>query len=490
MRLLAGAFFLLLVAGCTSLPSVRAPTEGQGLRYEVAISRDASQLVVEAVVPPGLQPYFGMATGAVSYVRDLHVGIDGSWTRVAAVDTFYWLPDCAERGCRLRYRFALREAAKALHDVDRAMALAPDLLEAPASTWLLRPIGLARTSYRLHVVPTGDVRFATGLYPARDGEALAFEGDISQLVLSPYTVFGHFDVESITNGDRKLGMDVVVPRAFGDRKAELRDWAQRSATAVADYYGSFPVPHALLIVAPSESDDVLNGRTLGNGGASSIVWVGRKVTEEILREDWVLPHELVHMAMPSVVDDKHRWFEEGVATYVEGLARARAGELPEEAFWGDMFEGLPKGLPHRGDRGLDHTPTWGRRYWGGTLFCFLADMEIRRRSSGRASLADALRGIVRAGGNVAVGWSLEKTLATGDAAVGLNVLRELHQRMGSRPMPIDLGALWSRLGVSVEDGRVVLDDDAPGSALRRALTQGTERGATRAERASASARVE
>ena len=49
----------------------------QGLRYEVAVPGDASVLVVEAAVPAGLPPYFGMARGAVPFVRELHVTTDG-----------------------------------------------------------------------------------------------------------------------------------------------------------------------------------------------------------------------------------------------------------------------------------------------------------------------------------------------------------------------------------------------------------------------------
>ena len=58
---------------------------------------------------------------------------------------------------------------------------------------------------------------------------------------------------------------------------------------------------------------------------------------------------------------------------------------------------MPKGLPAAGDRGLDYTPTWGRTYWGGALFCLLADIDIRKRTSNRFGLQDALRAIVAAG---------------------------------------------------------------------------------------------
>jgi hypothetical protein len=35
-----------------------------------------------------------------------------------------------------------------------------------------------------------------------------------------------------------------------------------------------------------------------------------------------------------------------------------------EQVWGDMLRDMPQGLPHAGDRGLDHTHTWGRTYGG------------------------------------------------------------------------------------------------------------------------------
>lgn len=462
---LAGLVSLLGV-GCASLPRARAPSEGEGLRYEVAVPGDASVLVVEAAVPAGLPPYFGMARGAVPFVRELHVTTDGErWSRVAATDTFFFIPECAPRGCRLRYQFALETAARTLRDVDRARVLAPSVFEAPPSTWLLRPIGHASGPYTLHVMPTAGVRFVTGLFPLEED---TWTGDVGQLGLSPYTVLGRFGVELVRPDQHGAAIQVVVPRTLEASRAVLREWVERSARVVANYYERFPVRHALVILAPRPGAGVRHGRTLGNGGAATIVWVGEDTSAEDLERDWVLPHELVHMALPSV-DESHRWFEEGVATYVEKVARVSAGEVAEEAFWGELLEGLPKGLPHQGDRGLDHTPTWGRRYWGGALFCFLADVEIRRRTEGRASLADALRGIVKSGGSVAVSWDFRRALAAGDAAVGVPVLRELHDRMGERPMPVDLGALWSRLGVSLADGRVVLDDGAPASAFRRSL---------------------
>ena len=117
-------------------------------------------------------------------------------------------------------------------------------------------------------------------------------------------------------------------------------------------------------------------------GRAITIAVGRASSASDFAEDWVLTHEMVHLAFPSVPEE-HHWIEEGSATYVEPIARARTGDLSPEKVWGDLVDGLPKGLPQAGDRGLDFTPTWGRTYWGGALFCLLADIEIRKRTETR-----------------------------------------------------------------------------------------------------------
>jgi hypothetical protein len=48
----------------------------------------------------------------------------------------------------------------------------------------------------------------------------------------------------------------------------------------------------------------------------------------------------------------------------------------------------------------------------------LADIRIRRETSNRYGLRDALRAIVSAGGNIENTWQLESALETGDHGVG------------------------------------------------------------------------
>ena len=126
---------------------------------------------------------------------------------------------------------------------------------------------------------------------------------------------------------------------------------------------------------------------------------------------------------------------------------------------------MPQGLPGPGDAGMDHTPTWGRIYWGGAIFCLRADVEMLRRSAGRVGLQQALQGVLAAGGNYGVPWSVARTLAAADAAVGDTVLTQLYRRIKDTPAPPDLDALWRELGVG-SDG---FDEAAPLAAVRRAI---------------------
>ena len=127
-----------------------------------------------------------------------------------------------------------------------------------------------------------------------------------------------------------------------------------------------------------------HGTTFGDGGAAIRVGLGRDTPASFLANDWVMTHEMVHLAIPEIGDD-HEWLTEGIPTYVEPLGRAQAGQIRPEKVWADLVWGLPKGLPDPGDRGLDHMPTWGRTYWGArSSVC----SPISRPASGRPDERD------------------------------------------------------------------------------------------------------
>jgi hypothetical protein len=252
--------------------------------------------------------------------------------------------------------------------------------------------------------------------------------------------------------------------------AGIHTWIERSATIVRDYYGVFPTRSLTLRIAALPGRGVRNGRAFGYSGARIGLAVGRETTAQALLSDWVLVHEMIHLALPDV-GEEHHWLSEGLATYVEGVARVQAGNMTATELWQEYVESMPKGRPQAGDRGLDHTPTWARTYWGGALFCLTADVAIRERTAGRLGLQDALRAIARQSGGMLVSWPIGRVFAVGDEATGTTVLADLYAAARDAPLDTELDSLWARLGVAVEAGTVRLRPDGPEARLREALTR-------------------
>jgi hypothetical protein len=244
-------------------------------------------------------------------------------------------------------------------------------------------------------------------------------------------------------------------------RAATLEWISKSACAVTEYYGHFPVAHLRIIIVPLDrGKGVVFGRTFIPGPVPVVrVMIGRVASEADLREDWVMTHEMVHLAFPAV-PEQHHWIEEGIATYVEPIARAQIGDLTPGKVWRDLVDGLPRGLPEVGDRGLDNTHTWGRTYWGGALFCVLAEVEIHRRTNNKFGLQDALRAIAKKG-NMLQDWPLTRALKLGDDAIGAPVLTELFDKMKDAPLDPNLPKLWQDLGVKVAGDSVNFDPNAP-----------------------------
>jgi len=251
-------------------------------------------------------------------------------------------------------------------------------------------------------------------------------------------------------------------------RAALLGWVSQAARAVSAYFGRFPVPHARVRIFAEGGGEVSHGTSFGDDGAWCRISVGRRTTVADLDRDWMLTHEFVHFGFPSV-PHRHHWIEEGTATYVEPIARVQIGNLSAAEVWSDLLRDMRQGLPEEGDQGLDNTHTWGRTYWGGALFCLLADIGIRKNTANAKGLEDALRAINRAGGNIQEDWPLERALETGDKATDGETLMELYKKMRAQPVMVDLPDLWKQLGVGRAEGKIVFDDGAPLAGVRRAI---------------------
>ncbi len=483
MRWVCAAVGLAIAApGCAARDSHPASPLGgsrTSWRYDVVPVADGAELAIEAWLPPGSLADLVVKTGADPFVRDLEVEDADGWSDVPRRGAAFHVPECS-RGCHLRYRFALRRAAGALHSIDGAKAWGP-VLEASPSVWLLHPtLAPEGTRYRFHVpTPAGGegTTFVTGVFAAEDGPPDTYEADAANIGVAPYAAFGPMRVHHV-EAVAGTTLDVaVVPSPLAVDDEAIVGWASHSARTMARFFGCFPIERVMVLVVPDDGTTVRHGETMGDGGASIVVEVGSRATREALDADWVLPHEMTHLAVPSVAR-RHHWLEEGLAVYLQPIARARAGEIPPEEVWREFAAGMPRGVPATGQaEALDGARDWARVYWGGATFCLMADLEIRLRTRNRVGLADALRGVLASGGSVASVWDFQRVLETADAAVGVPALETIHEEMSRRAWAVDLPALFGALGVVVEGQNVRLVDDAPLAALRRAITEPLPEGA-------------
>jgi hypothetical protein len=275
----------------------------------------------------------------------------------------------------------------------------------------------------------------------------------------------------IEQGSAKIETS-VGDGAFNVSDADLRTWIHNAADSVATYYGRFPLDRVDLRISPGGRAGVGHGMTWPDHGGGLIkIRVGSDTTAHDFADDWMLTHEMTHLAFPSMPDE-HHWIEEGIATYIEPIARVRAHHLDENEMWFELVRDLHQGLPREGEQGLDRTHTWANTYWGGALFCFVSDVEIHRATHNAKGLDDALRAILNAGGNINEDWTLARALQTGDRGTGTHVLEDDYADMGNQYHMVDLDAMWRELGVARDGDHVVFNDSASMAATRHAITWG------------------
>ncbi len=481
-----------LTRGVLSHGSARrlAPPSPVLADYTARWDAGAGVLSVQGHVEPGAGAWFSIEPGVDGYVVGLEVAPEhGAWQRAPLAsepgergergESLVRLAPCERSRCRLRYRVELARAARELGDLAGAGMLG-DVLVAPPSTWLIAPApgrGAPAMRVRFAVHTEGAQRFVTGAPRARGVDG-TWELELSDLWTSPYSGFGELASYRLEvpapGGAPPRQLEVAVStRSAALAHDELVRWVGERAAAVAGYWRGFPMDGALVLVAITGGAQVGGGRTLSGGGGAVVLAVGERADARVLDDDWVLTHELVHLSFPALAR-RHLWAEEGLATYVEPLARVRAGLLDEGAAWSGLVDGLPYAFGPASAAGLDGNRAWAPTYWGGALFWFLADVELWRRTDGRLGLEDALRAVAaEPGGDNATRWPIDEVFSVADRALGVEVLAPLYRELAAAPPRASQAALLRELGVSRRDGQVVLDDRAPLAAVRRAIMHGT-----------------
>lgn len=290
-----------------------------------------------------------------------------------------------------------------------------------------------------------------------------------EIPVATYFAFGKLEQRELSLGDAKLEiskLDGALDQSF----EQLSEWIAKSASAVRDFYGVFPVPRTTVTVLPvPQRDGVVFGKVLPESSPGIALLVGQHASHKTLHSDWILVHELFHTGFPSFFEEG-KWLDEGLATYYEPIIRVRAGLYTERELWKEVAQAMPQGLPAFTEHGLETADDFRGIYWGGALACLVADVEARKRDLGKG-LEVGLRALREAGGNACEVWSLADAIATIDRALAAPTLEPIAKQHAAKGQPFDFEGLLRDLGVvRLAGGNVRLSDKAPLAAVRRAIT--------------------
>lgn len=476
MKARAAIALVTIAAACSSAPtSPRAPDPApksaptNALRYDVTATNGGRELSIEASIPAGSGDKLVIEDARARFVRDAAAGAPSAAAPLKRAEAgglvaFSLPPSCAREGCSVRYRFALDEAARDMNDPIQAARVGPSIV-APPSTWLVRPAEHHEREASIHVRTDRSITFVSGL---SRGEGGAYKVPAEEMDLLPFSAFGPLRVRASTMANMQVDVAVLPGEPFDLSDDALVNWVLEAIELVhGQYHYDFP-PHLAVLIAPASGRGVGYGRTLGYGGASIFMPVGVRSEARDLMGGWEMVHEMVHVVFPHLARE-HRWLAEGVATYMEALIRMRRRLVTREETFAKFRRRMAFGLPARGDGGLDGTESWGRIYWGGALFCLIADVEIRRRTENVASLDVALMEVLKQGGDVTKRWDIAQVIAVGDGATGATVLADLYRKLAHEPVPIDINRLWKLLGVAPKGDSVVFEEQAPLAPILRAI---------------------
>ena len=436
--------------------------------YEVSVDATGTTLSISGDLT-GASPLLGVDKGAEMFVSDFEVApydaTKAALFQPVAREQEGWRADACTRRCRIRYRFRLVDAARAIQDSSR-LQWVDGIVVGSASAWLVHPAPQASVRYRFRInaAPSGMhvVSGVAALSPDVYGAAA------TELEDGPYTAFGAFHRKTVVLGTSTLEVAITQDNRFLSDEAIIA-WVVHSARTIQSYLGFFPVERALILATSSSFDDV-RGQTSGGGGSAILLSIGTRATAWSLSKGGVLTHEMVHLALPYMTP-LDQWFTEGLAVYIEAVARARAGDLDESAFWTHLQQHLPLGLPRHDEQGLRGATRAGRVYWGGGLFFLLADLEVRQCTGNAHAIVDILRAVHANGGSVAEHWTVDRTIDVGDAATGTTTLRTLYEQMGKERVDTDLDALWAKLGLEFTREGIRFNNRAPWAEIRAAIME-------------------
>lgn len=468
---------LALLGLTLAFGSGQAFAQTQRHDYRIELDRGLSRMAVEARFAAPVTRIRAGSRRAARYIENTIRCDSGGELRVDG-EELELPPDGIT--C-LRYEVDFERAAG---DERRNRGLDGRSVIVSPARWLWRPeLDRQQSIHARFDLPPG-IRVALPWRPA-PGPGASFLLEASPESANAPAVFGVFDFHQLDIEPGEATLRVAVPGTDDPLDTEtMLAWLEATARDVGLTYGRFPNPSPLVLVMPVSENrgqrsrgPVPFGRVVRNGGEAVELFVNPSEPLSAYLDDWTATHEFSHLMLPYL-DREARWISEGFAQYYQNVLLARSGAYDETRAWQKIHAGLRRGQeaePELSPNAAARNRTRGGRmkvYWAGAALALLADVELRHRSGGRASLDAALDRLQSCCLPSDRAWSGREFMAKLDElSEGTAVFLPLYERYADAPGFPDVGDTLARIGVRVDGDTTTLADDAILAATRRAITR-------------------
>jgi predicted metalloprotease with PDZ domain len=274
------------------------------------------------------------------------------------------------------------------HPAEFHGALLPDFIEVTGDNALVHPRLRAETTVTVHFewknLPAAWVlatSFGTGSQAGDKCQAYSGAwGDVERALFAA----GDFRVSRFRIGREPAILAIRGQWTFTDE--ELIAAVQKAVGAVRDFWGDHNFPYYLVTLKPFDNDS-------GSGDGSAFTnafWLYLSRRDSISDRTPILVHETFHEWDPRRMGpvppedwSRTEWFREGFVSYYSYLLAARVGLIDLPAYLDSV------------NRVLRIFPTSTDAYVRGRVVAFWLDQRIRKESSGKSSLQNVMRDMVR-----------------------------------------------------------------------------------------------
>lgn len=380
----------------------------------------------------------------------------------------FWLPASEGERC-IRYGVDLARAADP-GSLRRAYRLGESFI-VWSGTWLWRADGdEGKTVVIDHPAHFG----VSAPWPlvSRRAERSVYRLDATPAKWNNLVAIGPFEPERmpVAGGVMRVA---VLPGSPAPDPWKIRRWLAETARAVGTVYGAMPLssPQVLVVPIGRGREPVPWAQVRRGGGAAVHLFINQEEPAEAFLSDWTAAHEFSHLLHPYL-GGEGRWLAEGLASYYQNIARARAGLLSEREAWEKLHAGFRRGMENTGaltlrqaNRRMHDERKYMRVYWSGAAFALITDVALRHHHG--SSLDEVLAAFRRCHLPADEIWEVEDFLAELDRISGSRVFSDSYAEIIDSPEFPDLSRSYDLLGIRAgADG--VLFSPRPGAVALRA----------------------